>query len=77
MISRRADGGAPRRASQRHAKASPPAASSTPELRPGDQERWPYHAGAVTRVLADGLVEILCATDGRRWRLPVAELARD
>jgi hypothetical protein len=76
MISRRADGGAPRRASQRHAKTSAAPVLAPPALQPGDQVRWPHHAGAVTRVLADGLVEILCSTDGRRWRLPVTELMR-
>jgi hypothetical protein len=32
------------------------------------------YVGVVVKHLRDGMAECICASDGRRWHLPVAEL---
>ena len=46
---------------------------------PGDRVTWDdgRHAGKLVAISPrDGMAELLCDADGRRWRLPLADLRR-
>jgi hypothetical protein len=69
-------GGAPLRRSQLGRRA-PPRPAPVP-FGAGDRVSWQggRHQGVFVALAEGGKAEVLCASDGRRWRLPVSDLTR-
>jgi hypothetical protein len=65
--------GEPRRASQRRARKPEPIAPIARTWRAGDPVNWRGHQGIYRRDSGNGFAEV--EFDGRRWRVPIAEIA--